>query len=174
MGARNGARLMKRTKTLNPGKGFARKAPPRVKAEVRPSSLKPSPCRMFDGAATTRVEVPKDKPLQHEAYMAAVRKLPCALCGWYQPGGIQFAHADVTGRGGKAMGLKSDCRLGWPGCGPHDGLPGCHWIVGTSGRMQRAERRAFELGAGIKTRAIVEAMGAWPKNLPKWESEAKL
>ena len=151
--------------------GFKSKLPARVRAEVRPSSLPASNCRMWDGRATALVAVPKDEPVQHERYMAAVRKLPCAMCGWYQPGGIQFCHADITGRGGKGLGMKSDCRLGWPGCGPHDGLPGCHWIVGTSGRMKRDERRAFEAGAGSKTRALIEAMGARPASLPKWECE---
>ena len=81
------------------------------------------------------VSVPKERAIQHAGYMAAVRKLPCGMC---ETGGFtQFCHADE----GKGMGIKTDCRLGWPGCGPHDGEPGCHWLIGTSGRLSRSERR---------------------------------
>jgi hypothetical protein len=104
---------------------------------------------------------PKSRPIQHKGYMAAVRSLPCYRCGVI--GLTQFCHADE----GKGMGLKTDCRLGWPGCGPHGSSPGCHWEVGTSGRMSREERRAFEREAGEATRETVAALGQWPKKLPR-------
>lgn len=127
--------------------------------------------------------VPKDNPLQHEGYMAAVRKLPCYGCG--VRGLTQFCHADILGAGGKGQGIKSDCRLGWPGCGPSplqnswftagDGptLPntagnGCHWYVGTSGQMPKLERHEFEAQAGRETRATIKRMGLWPADLPDW------
>lgn len=109
--------------------------------------------------------VEKDAPVQHQGYMALVRLQPCQRCGWYRKGWMQFCHADE----GKGMGIKSDCRLGWSGCGPHDGLPGCHWIVGTSGQLSKEERREFERWAGRRTRSTIVMNGQWPKRLPKWE-----
>lgn len=114
-------------------------------------------------AALFRAPVPKDEPLQHEVYMDVVRALPCARCSIV--GFTQFCHADES----KGMGIKTDCRLGWPGCGPSFNNPGCHWYVGTSGRMGKQERRLFEQAAGVATRYIVDQMGLWPAELPKWE-----
>ena len=114
------------------------------------------------GPDRATVAVPKARPLQNKAYMAAVRCLPCIACGIAKF--TQFCHADE----GKGMSIKTDCRLGWPGCGPRSGEPGCHWYVGTSGEIGKAERRAFERQAGAETRAAVRAMGAWPADLPEW------
>lgn len=108
------------------------------------------------------VTVDKVNALQHQGYMALVRKLPCARCGVV--GFSQFCHADF----GKGTGIKTDCRRGWPGCGPRPGIPGCHFFVGTSGTLPQAERRAVELEYAIKTRALILAAGTWPKRLPLW------
>jgi hypothetical protein len=105
----------------------------------------------------------KSMPLQHAGYMDLVRSMACYRCR-HRPRS-QFCHRDE----GKGGGLKTDCREGWPGCGPHDGMPGCHWYVGTSGNLPKAQRRAFELEAGAATRAAVIASGQWPKRLPLWE-----
>lgn len=106
---------------------------------------------------------PKDNVIEeHGAYMALVRKLPCARCGDYLPGFMQFCHADILGKGGKGKGLKSDCRLGWPGCAP------CHYYVGSTGRMPKAKRHAFEARAGTETRQLVFSRGLWPASLPLW------
>lgn len=126
---------------------------------------------MHDGKARLVVSVPKQQPIQHEAYMAAVRTLPCYRCGIV--GFTQFCHADQ----GKGAGLKTDCRLGWPGCGPHPDaagrlLPGCHYDVGTAGLMTKAARRAFEDEAGQATRAVVRARGHWPASLPNWPADS--
>lgn len=108
----------------------------------------------------------KEDALQHGGYQALVRRLPCARCGWPPPS--QFCHADA----GKGQGLKTDCRRGYPGCGPrivggvHE--PGCHWVVGTSGRMKKADRRAFEEQAGADTRDTIFRAGTWPARLPLW------
>jgi hypothetical protein len=115
--------------------------------------------------ATIAASVPKISALQNEQYMAAVRKLPCARCG--VAGVTQFAHADQ----GKGMAIKTDCRLGWPGCGPVGVTPGCHWLIGTSGRFSRADRREFERLAGDATRAQIRALGQWPKSLPAWAAD---
>lgn len=105
----------------------------------------------------------KDGALQHLGYQSIVRGLPCARCG-YSATRNQFCHADFS----KGAGLKTDCRLGWPGCGPHDDGPGCHWIVGTSGRLGKQGRRDFEERAGRETRELVLAAGLWPARLPRW------
>lgn len=124
-----------------------------------------APVAAVPQASTAIVSVPKERALQHGAYMAAVRRLPCARCGI--AGLTQFCHADE----GKGLGLKTDCRLGWPGCGPHGEEPGCHWYVGTSGRMKREDRRAFEAQAGLEARRDVAARGEWPPTLPPWPAD---
>lgn len=126
---------------------------------------------VHDGKARLVVPVPKQQPIQHEAYMAAVRKLPCYRCGI--AGFTQFCHADE----GKGERIKSDCRLGWPGCGPHPDatgrlLPGCHYEVGSTGMLGKAGRRAFEKQAGHATRATIRALGQWPAALPEWPTDS--
>lgn len=114
--------------------------------------------------------VEKDEPIQHLAYMAAVRKLACIRCGIQ--GFTQFCHSDAPGgKGGKAKGLKSDCRLGWPGCGPHGDTMGCHYLVGSTGQLGKAQRRITEAEYGRQTRALIRSMGLWPKTLPPWPGD---
>ena len=75
-------------------------------------TLRPRPVvRAEPNAGHRHRAIPKDGPLQHEGYIAQVRRLPCIRCGVV--GFSQFCHADE----GKGMALKTDCRLGWPGCG---------------------------------------------------------
>ena len=119
---------------------------------------------------------PKDNPLQHEGYMAQVRRLPCIKCGVV--GFTQFAHADIIGAGGKGKGIKSDCRLGYPACGPRPAVgnpailyEGCHSWIGSSGNMFKAARHAFEEEAGRTTRLTIINMGRWPEKLPRWKDE---
>lgn len=146
---------------------FKSKLPPPRQAKVYTGANPGTPAVAFARVAAVEREVvplPKEKPVQHAGYMAAVRLLPCARCGWFEKGRIQFCHADE----GKGLALKTDCRAGWPGCGPHDNTMGCHWVVGTSGRMPREERREFERDAGERTRARIIAAGLWPATLPRW------
>lgn len=131
--------------------------PPPVRALVQPVSY----ARISANDTVPAVE--KENPLRSEAYRELVRAMPCMHCG--RPPRSQFCHADQ----GKGLGLKTDDRRGWPGCGPHgDHHPGCHWLVGTSGRIPKAERRALEERYGAQTRAAILAAGKWPKNLPLW------
>jgi len=132
---------------------------------ANPSTPRAQPVQISDGKARLVVPLPKENALQHQGYMALVRQLPCARCGFFRKGFIQFCHADE----GKGMAIKTDCRLGWPGCAPHDSRMGCHWYVGTSGEMPRASRRAFERSAGDSTRALIIASGKWPARLPRWQ-----
>jgi hypothetical protein len=137
--------------------GFKRKPPmhqPAVEREPRPLAKLTRPVSY---AGTTTGPVAKHPMLQHEGYMAAVRLLGyCMLCRHEcRP---QFCHRDQT----KGMGLKTDVREGWPGCAD------CHYMVGTSGKLAKEDRRALELRLGAQTREAVRAAGTWPKSLPDW------
>lgn len=109
---------------------------------------------------TTGVAVEKERPIQHKGYMQAVRSLGyCMRCKrWCIP---QFCHRDQT----KGMGIKTDCREGWPGCAE------CHYLVGTSGYYPKEDRRALELDLGWRTRQAVNAAGLWPADLEKWNEK---
>jgi hypothetical protein len=105
-----------------------------------------------DLQARAPLVIDKENPLVCEPYRAYVRRLPCWMC--HCEGFTQFAHADRL----KGMALKSDDRAGAPLCGPHPAVgrpgftePGCHWLVGTSGRYTREERRDIEERAGADT-----------------------
>lgn len=112
---------------------------------------------------TSGKSVAKENALQHAGYMAAVRDLGyCMLCK--RSCRPEFAHADF----GKGKGIKTDVRLGWPGCGAGPWGPGCHWLVGTSGQYPKEERRALEADLARRTREAVKAAGTWPKRLPEW------
>lgn len=116
-------------------------------------------------AGATTGPVPKEEILESAAYEKVVRQLPCDRCGII--GFSQFCHSDE----GKGMGLKTDVRRGWPGCGPRPGEPGCHYYVGTSGSMPREDKREFEAEASARTRAKVREMGMWPLRLPAWPTD---
>ena len=148
---------------------LARQAEKAKKKRARLKGLFSSPAKIGRAARTemnaTFNPQPKSQPLQHEGYMAAVRTLPCMRCGVV--GFTQFCHTDE----GKGMGLKTDCREGWPGCGPRDGTPGCHWFVGTSGQLDRQARRDLEAHYARRTRIRILGMGLWPANLAAWPEE---
>lgn len=103
---------------------------------------------------------PKEAVVEHEGYKRLVRQLPCAHCGI--EGYTQFCHADE----GKGMGIKTDCRRGWPGCGPHGDSAGCHHLIGSTGTFARKERRSLEDLYAAQTRAVIIAAGLWPTGLP--------
>lgn len=138
---------------------FNRKPPPRVR-----SYPKPIPEHLRRNASMTPVvtsscaPIEKDNPLQHQGYMDIVRAMPCAHCG--KPPRSVFCHSDE----GKGMGIKSDCRQGWPGCAE------CHDAIGTRRIYPHHQRRALEAEMARKTREQIEASGQWPKNLPKLET----
>ena len=149
--------------------GFKPKLPARRPAkQIEGYTPRPRPVAVAVASpAQAVVSVPKQAPVQHAGYMAAVRTLPCMRCG--VAGFTQFCHADE----GKGLALKTDCRLGWPGCGPHGGLPGCHWVIGTSGVLGKEGRRAFEAAAGAMTRQAIRDAGLWPATLPAWPADAE-
>lgn len=154
---------------MKPGKGFKRQAPAgydrdpdrvRHTPTARPGDFRQA--QPVSDAPAAAVE--KEGAIQSEAYMAIVRMFPCMHCGIV--GFTQFAHSDSQGKG---LGLKTDCRLGMPLCGPHGDEPGCHWLMGTSGRMGREKRRELEKVYGDATRAWVLELNLWPRRLPRWK-----
>lgn len=105
-----------------------------------------------DLAARTPMVVDKANPLDCEPYRRYVAALPCWMC--HVERYSQAAHADET----KGMSIKSDDRTCYPACGPRPVLgrpgvldPGCHWLLGTSGKYGREERRLLEARAGAET-----------------------
>lgn len=155
---------MRRT-PMSRGQPLREERPERVRPVARPLAR---PANYGSPANDPHVAVPKENALQHEGYMAAVRKLACDRCGIV--GFTQFCHADE----GKGQSIKTDCRRGWPGCGPHGDTMGCHYLVGTSGTLTREERRAYEAEAGARTRRAIRETGAWPANLPLWGEQEQL
>ena len=145
------------------GNGFKRPVLERVRTVHKPIPLDQRRGVMVVAPSAPAAPQPKEDALQHEGYMRLVRKLPCAHCG--RAGPSQFCHRDE----GKGQGIKTDCREGWPGCGPHDNSPGCHYLIGTQRIYPREERRQMELEMGARTRAQIQALGLWPKRLPMYE-----
>jgi hypothetical protein len=144
--------------------GFRPKLPPRPPATqigagytLRPRSV--AVAVSVAGPAQMTAALRKEQPLQHQGYMDAVRGLACHRCG--RPPRSQFCHSDE----GKGAAIKSDCRLGWPGCAE------CHHLVGSTGRLGKAGRREYEARAARTTRALVRALGAWPATLPAWPED---
>lgn len=140
---------------------------PAMERERHPIAPRPAdaPRGTYVGG-TSGVAVEKENALQHAGYMAAVRDLGyCMLCR--RSCRPQFCHADM----GKGERIKTDVRRGWPGCGPGEWGPGCHWLVGTSGNYAKQERRELEADLARRTRESVIAAGLWPARLPMW-SEA--
>lgn len=147
---------------------FRRSVPSAQERPERPPVVHTPPPAWRIGAVVSphpRPAVGKENALQHEAYMAAVRRLPCARCGVV--GFTQFCHADE----GKGTGIKTDCRRGWPGCGPHNDTMGCHYLLGSTGELGREERRRLEETYARQTRATVRQLGRWPKSLPAWPGD---
>ena len=136
---------------------FARKHPPRVRSYPTPIPLHlRRNASMTPLVSTNSAPIEKENAPQHEGYMDIVRAMPCAHCG--KPPRSQFCHSDE----GKGMGIKSDCRQGWPGCAE------CHDAIGTRRIYPRNQRRALEAEMARQTRAQIEASGQWPKNLERW------
>ena len=138
-----------------------KQSPRRDAKQIGPEyTLRPrSPVVAVAWPARLSVPIPKQAVIQHAAYMDAVRSLPCAGCG--KPPRSQFAHSDA----GKGMGIKTDCRLGWPGCAD------CHYHVGSTGKLGKAGRRKFEEEAAQRTRDEIRKLGLWPASLPTWEGD---
>lgn len=131
-------------------------APARVKPVARPLERQ---VRYATPANEPVFAQPKEGVIEHEGYKRLVRQLPCAHCGI--EGYTQFCHSDE----GKGMGIKTDSRRGWPGCGPHGDIAGCHYLIGSTGTFTREERRELESRYAAQTRDAIIASGEWPVDL---------
>lgn len=76
--------------------------------------------------------------VRSEPYRRYISALPCFMCRI--EGFSQVAHGDE----GKGAGLKSSDTTCYPLCAPRPGEQGCHYYVGTTGKMGRDLRRDFE------------------------------
>lgn len=90
-----------------------------------------------------REAVEKENAVVSKPYRRAISKLKCYRCKI--EGHTQVCHGDEN----KGMGLKTSDLTCWPGCGPHDGIEGCHHYV--SRVMSKEERREFEKEAAAAT-----------------------
>ena len=141
--------------------GFARKLPLRVRQEVKPSTLKASACRMWDGRATLTVPVPKRQPVVSKTLREAYRLLPCqfdgpdgGICG-RQDGTVCCCHSNQL-KDGKGMGQKADDTKAAAGCGA------CHAELDQGKVWSKAERRERFDRAAARSRALLISMGLWP------------
>lgn len=96
---------------------------------------------------------PKAVRVRSKSYRRWVASLPCAICG--VDGFSQAAH----GNEGKGLSLKVCDLLTFPACGPHWGMPGCHWQIDNSFQMTRDQRRQIEAEAISKTQALAREVG---------------
>lgn len=155
---------LQRKTALRPGKGFKR--PERKPAPKQP--LRPATRAGTYGGTTSGKAIEKENPVVCEEYRRLVRLLPCRRCGIQ--GYTQFCHTDL----GKGKSIKTDDRLGWPGCGQHPGpdgnlVEGCHEEVGR--KLSREDRRAFEAEASADTRNVIRTAGLWPAHLEPWPGD---
>ena len=139
------------------------KMPARVKQWDGPTPTpRTAPVRIADHKARLVVPLPKEAPERSEQYLRAVAALVCCHCG--RVGRSQAAHADA----GKGLSIKADDRTAIPLCADEQGRHGCHWLIGTSGKFTREQRRHIERTKGEETRAKIMVAGAWPASLPTW------
>lgn len=92
---------------------------------------------------------PKLVLVDSEPYRRYVAALPCWRCLIWNHS--QAAHGDQD----KGKSIKTCDLTCYPACGPHDLLPGCHYIIGSTGTYPREERRDLEKQAAQDTRATL-------------------
>jgi hypothetical protein len=102
---------------------------------------------------------PKERIVRSEAYLRAVASLPCWRCGIC--GFSQACHGDA----GKGMAMKACDLTAWPGCGPRQNEPGCHYLIGSTGRLTREMRRSIEKQAAEETQALLKKMAEHDRKL---------
>ena len=146
---------MQRHKPLKPS-AWPRKRATREKAEVRPSTLKASACRMWNGKATLTVR-PKAEYVRDTRYRDACRAMPCQHCGAAgEHAGVTWAHSNWQEHG-KAKGIKASDQHVAALC------TACHsWL--DQGKGSAEEKRAMWDAAHARTVAQGRADGTWPES----------
>lgn len=160
---------MKRTTPMK-RTGFKPKAwTPRAAKQVdyTPTPRAPAVAR-HDGKARMVVQVPKDEPVQHEGYRRLVAAMPCARCKVW--GYSQHAHSNT----GKGMGIKTDCRLGFPLCSTRPGVVGCHALLDQGAMYSKHARREMEDYWAWDTRMTLRRLRLWPKDLAPWPEDEEV
>lgn len=80
----------------------------------------------------------KTPRVRSESYRRFVASYPCFACG--VEGFSQAAHANY----GKGLSMKTCDLQTFPLCGPHWGMPGCHWQHDNLIDMTKDQRREIE------------------------------
>lgn len=133
-----------------------------------PTPREPAPRlaeRIPDGKARLSVPVPKNPPRRSKTYRQWVASLDCAHCG--RAGPSQAAHADK----GKGLWIKAGDDTCYPACADSPGRKGCHSLIGASGTLSQADRRALELTYAMRTGSRALAANKWPK---EWDESLRL
>lgn len=144
--------------------GFKRPAYERVRSY--PSAIPESQRR---SASFTRADEPaaaieKDAPVRSEAYRRLVAALPCINC--QRIGHSQHAHTNGAAKG---KSIKNDDRDAMPLCADDYGLLGCHSRFDRYALfLDRDEHRRMGAQWAAQTRRLIESLGQWPANLPRW------
>lgn len=84
------------------------------------------------------MKFPKAAVIRSEPYRRYVSQQECFGCR--VEGFTQVAHPNF----GKGLAMKTCDSKAFPLCGPHWGLPGCHYQLDNSIDMTRAQRRELE------------------------------
>ncbi len=110
---------------------------------------------------------PKQSAVRSEPYRRLVAALPCQACGIQ--GYSQAAHVPPDGKG-----IKQDDREIFALCCTRPGTTGCHVEFDQYRMFPRRHAVIIGRAWAALTRHQVTAMGAWPKNLPKWDENPDL
>ena len=117
----------------------------------------------FEAQAERFTPTPKEpERIEHEGYRRLVAQLPCVRChieGW-----SQCAHPNSN----KTKGRKADDRECFPLCCDRPGVNGCHPLFDQYKLGPRDWSATFEELWGEWTRAMIDGLDLWPKNLPRW------
>lgn len=107
---------------------------------------------------------PKHSAIRSEPYRRLVAQLPCKSCGIQ--GYSQAAHVPT-----EAKGMKQDDREIFALCCTRIGITGCHADFDQYRMFPSDQARIVGRAWAADTRRQIEAMGAWPKSLPRMQSE---
>ena len=131
----------------------------------------PIPESQRRNAVFARMDVPAAPPIEKEdavrsePYRRLIAALPCAYCR--KEGRSQHAHTNGANKG---KGIKNDDRDAMPLCADEPYSVGCHRLFDLYRLIPGGRDAHRRMGTqwAAETRALIEASGQWPKNLPRW------